>query len=186
MSTAISTIANVSTGVGASTVTGPVPRWARRAAVTVALLNVPSGLWRLALAVGIPVGLARHEVEAIGAPGWGSLYLVILTLAAEGLAYLTLGLVRPWGETWPRWIPRLGGRTVPVMAAVAPAGIGALLTTVYGVGLVYSMFNAEMDGSGWGLLLINVTYAPLVLWGPLLGAVTVHYYRRRTRPATEA
>ncbi|MFF0337837.1 hypothetical protein ACFYUM_35265 [Streptomyces fimicarius] len=33
-----------------------------------------------------------------------------------------------------------------------------------------------------GRLLVGVIYQPLVLWGPLLGAVTVSYYRR-TRPA---
>ena len=31
-----------------------------------------------------------------------------MTLASEALAYLTVGLVAPWGEVWPRWLPGLG------------------------------------------------------------------------------
>ncbi|MEU1672373.1 hypothetical protein ABZ752_10125 [Streptomyces roseifaciens] len=43
----------------------------------------------------------------------------------------------------------------------------------------YTTFNAEMAASTWGIWLLSIAYAPLLLWGPLLGAVTVHYYRRR-------
>lgn len=155
---------------------GAVPRWASLAAATIVLINVPSGLWRLAIA-----GLARHETEAMGAPGWGSLFLVVLTVLAEAAAFLAYGLVRRWGEVWPRWIPGLGGRTVPVPAAVVPAALGSLITLLYGVGYVYTTLNVSMDASTWGMVLLNVAYAPLVLWGPLLTALTVHYYRRRRR-----
>ncbi|MFE7516086.1 hypothetical protein ACFU8I_33350 [Streptomyces sp. NPDC057540] len=160
-----------------------VPRWARAAATGAALTNVPSALWRLAIAVGIPVGLAPSEYERMGAPGWGSLFLLALSLVSEVLAFLTLGLVRSWGETWPRWIPYLRGRRVPVLAATVTAGLGALATTVYGALFVYTSFHARMDASTWGTWLLDIAYAPLILWGPLLAAVTVHYYRRRTASA---
>ncbi|MFF6778919.1 hypothetical protein ACFY8W_35950 [Streptomyces sp. NPDC012637] len=163
-----------------------VPRWARNAAMGAALANVPSALWRLAIAVGIPVGLAQSEYDAMGAPGWGSLVLFALSLFSELLAILTLGLVRSWGETWPRWIPYLRGRRVPVLLATVTAGLGALTASVYGVLFVYSAFNAEMEASAWGMWLIDIVYAPLLLWGPLLAAVTVHYHRRRTRTAAPA
>ncbi|MEV4430042.1 hypothetical protein AB0K23_32695 [Streptomyces sp. NPDC049602] len=157
-----------------------VPRWARHAAMGAALTNVPSALWRLAIAVGIPVGLARSEYEAMGAPGWGSLALLGLSLVSELFAFLTLGLVQSWGETWPRWIPYLRGRRVPVLAATVAAGLGALATTIYGVLFVWTTFHGEMAASAWGTWLLNVAYLPLLLWGLLLAAVTVHYYRRRT------
>ncbi|MEU8034172.1 hypothetical protein AB0C13_37220 [Streptomyces sp. NPDC049099] len=102
--------------------------------------------------MGLPVGLAQSEYEQVHAPGWGSFYLIGLSLVSELLAFLTLGLVQSWGETWPRWIPYLRGDRVP----------------------------AHMEASLWGTWLLNIAYAPLLLWGPLLGAVTVHYYRRRT------
>ncbi|MFI8965284.1 hypothetical protein ACIGO8_24595 [Streptomyces sp. NPDC053493] len=163
-----------------------VPRWARNAATGAALTNVPSALWRLAVALGVPVGLARSEYDAMGAPGWGSLALLALSLFSELLAFLTLGLVRGWGETWPRWIPYLRGRSVPVLPVTVAAGLGAVATSVYGVLFVYSAFHAEMAASAWGIWLINATYAPLLLWGPLLAAVTVHYYRRRSGPVQPA
>ncbi len=157
-----------------------VPRWARRAAVGAALTNVPSGLWRLAIAVGLPVGLAQSEYDHVHAPGWGSFYLLGLSLASEFFALLALGLVQSWGETWPRWIPLLRGRRVPVLPATIVAGLGALATTIYGALFVYTSINADMEATTWGTWLLNIAYAPLLLWGPLLGMVTVHYYRRRT------
>ncbi|MCF2434811.1 hypothetical protein LV779_08900 [Streptomyces thinghirensis] len=38
------------------------------------------------------------------------------------------------------------------------------------------------DMTSLGATLLGFAYLPLVAWGPLLGAVTVSYYRRR-RPA---
>ncbi|MEU8435981.1 hypothetical protein AB0F18_24345 [Streptomyces sp. NPDC029216] len=156
-----------------------VPTWARCAALGAALTNVPSALWRLAIAVGIPVGLAQSEYDQMGAPGWGSFALIGLSLVSELFAFLTLGLVQSWGETWPRWIPYLRGRRVPIALGTIMAGLGALAATVFGVLFVYTSLNADMEATTWGLWLLNLAYAPLLLWGPLLGAVTVHYYRRR-------
>ncbi|MEU7108135.1 hypothetical protein ABZ951_24275 [Streptomyces sp. NPDC046215] len=156
-----------------------VPRWARIAAVGAALTNVPSALWRLSIAVGIPVGLAQSEYDAMDAPGRGSLALVTLSVISEFFAFLALGLVQSWGETWPRWVPYLRGRRVPVMLGTGVAGLGALATTVFGALFVYTSLNADMQGTTWGIWLLNIAYSPLLLWGPLLGVVTVHYYRRR-------
>lgn len=156
-----------------------VPRWARLAALGAALTNVPSALWRVAIAVGVPVGLAQSEYDQMGAPGLGSLVLVGLSLISEAFAFLTLGLVQSWGEAWPRWIPYLRGRRVPVMLGTAVAGLGALATTVFGALFVHTSLNADMEATTWGIWLLNIVYAPLLFWGPLLGAVTVHYYRRR-------
>ncbi|MEV8015887.1 hypothetical protein AB0O76_05940 [Streptomyces sp. NPDC086554] len=141
---------------------------------------MPSGLWRLAIAVGLPVGLAQSEYDQMHAPGWGSFYLVGLSLVSELFAFLTLGLVQSWGETWPRWIPYLRGRRVPVLPATIAAGLGAMATTAFGAMFVYTSVNADMDASPWGTWLLNLAYAPLLLWGPLLGTVAMHYYRRRT------
>jgi hypothetical protein len=106
--------------------------------------------------------------------------LIVLTVVAEVLGLLTLGLIQPWGETWPRWIPVFGGRGVPVRLVTTVAGLGALTVTIYGALFVYTSFNAEMEGARWAVWLINALYAPLLLWGPLLGLVTLHYYRRRS------
>jgi hypothetical protein len=39
---------------------------------------------------------------------WEQLYLLAVLPAAQlGLALLTVGLIRPWGEVFPRWLPAL-------------------------------------------------------------------------------
>lgn len=66
------------TGDGARSISvghvpAPPPRWARRCAWLAVLTTVPSGLWRMAMAVGVPVG-ASEEIrrQQHGFPGWGT------------------------------------------------------------------------------------------------------------------
>ncbi|MEU9250782.1 hypothetical protein AB0D66_02890 [Streptomyces sp. NPDC048270] len=155
-------------------------RWAAHAA---ALTLLPSGLWRIAIAVGIPVGWgAGSGLEADLFPGRWSFYLLALSLFAESLGLLTLGLVQRWGEVVPSWIPWLRGRRIPPLAAVVPAALGATAVTLI---TVASAFNWSTNmaapgaptGAGWWLM--TLCYAPLVLWGPLLAVVTAAYWRRR-------
>lgn len=163
-----------------------VPRWAVWAAHAVPLTALPSGLWRLALGAGIPVGFHGEMAELYAAPGWITLYVIVLSAIAEGLALLTLGLVQPWGEVVPRWIPFLGGRTIPVMAAVVPAALGALAVTFFSVMGVQEWIDPDMtqqdiqdSPNGVAGVIMTVAYAPMLAWGPLLGVVTVAYHLRR-------
>jgi hypothetical protein len=162
-----------------------VPRWATWAAHAVPLVVLPSGIWRLALGAGIPVGFSGSMAEMFEAPGWITLYVTLLTVISEALALLTLGLVQPWGEVVPGWVPVLGGRRIPTMAAVVPAALGTLGVLWFSLTFVNEWFNPDLDypasenPDGFYAWWFGLSYAPLVLWGPLLGAVTVHYYRRR-------
>jgi hypothetical protein len=158
------------------------PRWAVVAAHLVPLVTLPSGLWRLALVAGLPLGLRANGAE-VSVHGWEAVYIVGLSVVSELLALLTLGLVRPWGERAPSWLPVIGGRRVAPYAAIVPATLGAVaLAFIWAwafrdfpeVGLI------EFAGTGSHLLLV-ACYAPLLLWAPLLGAVTYAYYRRRCR-----
>ncbi|MFD9302676.1 hypothetical protein ACFWCB_08305 [Streptomyces sp. NPDC060048] len=163
---------------------GPVvSRPIRRAAHAAALTLVPSGLWRVVIAVGVPVGWgAGSGLEADLFPGVWSFYLVALSAFAEGLGLLTLGLVQRWGEVVPSWIPRLGGRRIPPLAAVVPAALGAAAVTLVTVsGAFVWSTNMTMPGAptGAGWWLMTACYAPLLLWGPLLAVVTAAYWRRR-------
>lgn len=160
---------------------GSSPPWARRCAWLAVLTTVPSGLWRMAMAVGIPVG-ASEEIrrEHYGFPGWGTVYVFGLTLLLVGLALLTLGLVQRWGEVVPHWIPIVGARRVPPLAAVISAGAGAVALTLLWVS---TMSNVEAIWALYALegaerVLMMACYVPLLLWGPLLAAVTVSYHRR--------
>jgi len=66
---------------------------------------------------------------AVGIPGPGVAYVLGLAVATECLALLTLGLVRPWGERLPYWLPYCGGRAIRPMAVVFPAALGAAALT---------------------------------------------------------
>lgn len=157
------------------------PAWARRCAWLAVLTTVPSGLWRTAMALGVPVG-ASEEIrrQQYGFPGWGTVYVFGLTFVLVGLALLALGLVQRWGEVVPRWVPFVGSRRVPPSAAVVAAGAGAVALTLLWVS---TMSNVETIWALYGLdgaerVLMMACYAPLLLWGPLLGAVTASYHRR--------
>jgi hypothetical protein len=166
-----------------------VSRWIKAAAYAVPLCVLPSALWRLwALAAGLPPG-CRQVMKA-----WEPYYISGLSVLSFGAALLTIGLVRPWGEVVPCWIPLVGGRTVPVRAAVTAASVGA--TLIFGV-YAYALLNpilhlrepAVIPGcssplEGPGAWVAVASYAPLLAWGPLLVVVTVAYYRRRTHTTT--
>jgi len=159
----------------------PVPTWAQVTAWAVPATVLPSAVWRIVdWAHGLAYG---HPCAAPGAPLWEKVYVPSLSVVSLGLALLTLGLVRPWGEVFPAWVPGLGGRPVPVRFGVAVAVTGALAVGAFIVrGLVGGApRNALPPGCvppGWEVLQF---YAPMVLWPPLLLAVTWHYHRRRTR-----
>jgi hypothetical protein len=159
----------------------PVPAWVRYAAEVAAFAPVPSSLWRLPLIFGVSMGMdADFMRDMMSHPWWLRVaYLGGLGLLSDGPAFLALGLVRRWGEVWPRWMPVVGGRRVRPLAAIVPALLGGITVTCLGVSLAW-VWNSNMTGgyNGWAILQTCV-YAPLVLWGPLLLLVTGHYVRRR-------
>jgi hypothetical protein len=164
-----------------ATIEHPVPRWAYRLAHVIPLLTLPSGLWRLGLAVGFPMGALGDHGQPIRPHGWEVWYIVGLSLFAEAVALTAFGLVRPWGEIVPRWIPLIGGRGVAPYAAIVPAtlgGVALIAIWTYGFRGVFDNTGPLFTGAGWAALMIGC-YAPLQLWGPLLLVLTWAYYRRR-------
>ncbi|WP_419992559.1 hypothetical protein [Streptomyces boninensis] len=170
----------------------PPPRWLRVLAHTAALTPVPSGVWRLAMAAGVPTGFAvgsgLHPSEISGE---FAAYMVVLSLLAEALALLTLGLVQRWGEAVPAWVPRLGGRRIPPLAAFLPAIAAATVLTAAGILGVVGWTSAENMGAatsphGAAFWVMTLAYAPLVLWGPLLGVVAIASYRIRRQGGSAA
>ncbi|WP_344589589.1 hypothetical protein [Actinomadura vinacea] len=167
------------------------PRWIVWAAYAVPLCVLPSVLWRLALVVGL---FDEHEAAPLGVT-WGErLYVPSLSIISMGLALLTLGLVQPWGRVVPRWVPFLGGRPVPTLAAVIPATAGSV--ALFGL-CAYVVLNGIFSWVDRGLVLIGddqgaqmptglagnlvaLCYAPLFAWAPLLAIVTIAYYKTRS------
>ncbi|GAA2270096.1 MULTISPECIES: hypothetical protein [Kitasatospora] len=167
-----------------------VPRWAVWAAYATSLTALPAGLWRI-LSVDLRLPLMEAPTDGRPPPAWFGgewWYVIALSVVSETLAFLAVGLVSEWGEVWPRWIPGLGGRRVPILAAVIPAGLGATVNTLlwpYSMTMISigrNVNGAVHTGSGvhgWQAAIFYGAYWPLAAWGPLLGILTVHYYRRR-------
>ncbi|HEY3981378.1 MAG TPA: hypothetical protein VGM79_29265 [Streptosporangiaceae bacterium] len=174
-----------------------VSRWARMAALTIPFTVLPSSVWRIAVCT-VHAPIARSDLltstTASGLPGIPlAAYVVGLSVASELLAFTAVGLVSTWGEVFPRWLPGLRGRRVPALAVAVLAGLGAVVLTLLWTWTAVSMsLGLRIDGrpqaadaplgfGDWQGLVAVAAYAPLVLWGPLLGAVTVSYWKRRHR-----
>jgi hypothetical protein len=78
-------------------------------------------------------------------PLW--LYVILLSIASELLAFTAVGLVSTWGEVFPRWVPVLRGRRVPALGAVVPAALGAAVLTLLWTWMTVSMLlGLRLDG----------------------------------------
>jgi hypothetical protein len=148
----------------------PAPAWTRhrgdrgdRGGLRAALRPVLRLTW-----LRWPVG---GSAEALAAGPEMRLHGLLLGVAALAGAVLTTGLVSRWGEVWPRWIPVLRGRCVPVAAAVVP---GALVASLFTVAAAPMMALVIREGQLWGLFVF-----PLPVWGPALGAAVLGYALRR-------
>lgn len=170
---------------GVQRATGVVPgtpRWAVVAAWMTVGCVLPSAVWRTAVGLGVPLGWSDEHLALERIPGFGTLYVIGLSLASTAAAALTLGLVQRWGEVLPRRAPVLGGRRVPVALVVVLAGAGIMAVTDVVVLSVRHWDQvsgfADRSGSGWALLM-DACYLPAVLWPVLLLVVTAAHVHRR-------
>lgn len=169
----------------ATSVVPGTPRWAVWAAHGAIVSVLPSAVWRTATGFGADLGTTQAWRDAEQLPGWGTVYVLSLSVLSIGAAMLTLGLVQPWGERLPRV---LGGRVVPTGLAVTVATTGAVAVIAICVISVAQWQQiigfAGLPASGW-YELVTAAYLPAVLWGPLVLTVTWAYWRRRSRSRAE-
>lgn len=142
--------------------------WAAWAAWATVLCTVPSCVWRLALGFGVDVGFTGR----LGSMYTGTsitVYVLILSVASQAAACLTLGLVKPWGERVPCWVPRLGGRRIPPLAVVIPAAAGAIAVTGL-CAAVTLVPRGPLDNPdfphGTAGVIMDICYAPSWSGGP--------------------
>ncbi|WP_331736768.1 hypothetical protein [Streptomyces sp. NBC_00211] len=136
------------------------PPSARLVAHAIPFVVLPSGVWRIATVVFAMAGDGRHHGAADTTAGLPTpVYVTLLSVLSELLAFAAVGLIAPWGEAFPRWVPVLRGRRVPLPDDFPTIAL-----------------------HGWRLGSFLAAYAPLLLWGPLLGLLTVAYWRRRRTP----
>ncbi len=119
---------------------------------------------------------------------WGLDATVLL--AALGVLLLW-GLVRPWGQVFPRWTLLLHGRRVPRWLPMAPALIGAATLAPYGLlGIGYcalatvgavTMRPGDFPSSGDALSVSWIGMTAFAVYGAAL-AIAARSYWLRTRP----
>jgi hypothetical protein len=154
-------------------------RWA---VVVAVIVPVGYALTRWAWALDIPLGVSRAGLhkEAAESPGIWLAGAMLATMAAGG-ALLTIGLLRPWGEVYPRWIPYLRGKRVRPRTAIIPASAVALLVTSAGLMFLrwLALGRIHLAADTWGLFVPEFFWP---VWGGALGAATLAYHlRRRSR-----
>ena len=101
-------------------------------------------------------------------------------LQTVGSALLTLGLVARWGEVFPRWMPFVGRRRVPVNLAVIPAIVVAALVTSAGLMFIRLVLREGLERFGaenWGAVAPELIWP---VWGIALATAALAYRQRRT------
>lgn len=175
---------------GAWTSPGAARRWGRWATYSAVAVPVIYALTRWAWALGIPLGISEEflrQGEEIGLWYAGA---ALATVAVAG-ALVTLGLIQPWGEVVPRWIPLLGGRRVPPALAIVPAGLVAVVVTSAGFMFWRVTLRGGFDLGSFGTITVVDAWAAVLpellwpLWGAALGAATFAYYLRRRGPCPD-
>ncbi|MEU9377594.1 hypothetical protein AB0D94_28010 [Streptomyces sp. NPDC048255] len=186
---------------GAVRAPSAAPQIIQLAAWAGTLAFVPYAAMKLVWASGGTfAGITGEEVLAVsernGASG------IFLTLVSWGLdptallaalgVFLLWGLVRPWGQVFPRWTLFLRGRRVPRWLPLAPALLGAATLAPYGVvGVGYlvlvtagavTMRRGDFPSSGDAVLVGWIGMVAFAVYGIAL-TVAARSYWLRTRPA---
>ncbi|MGW7094059.1 hypothetical protein [Streptomyces sp. NPDC054874] len=115
---------------------------------------------------------------------------VTVLLAALGV-FLLWGLVRPWGQVYPRWTLWLRGRRVPRGLPLVPALVGAATLAPYGVlgagylalatAGVFTVRQGDFPSPGDALLVGWIGMVAFGVYGCALIAATRSYWGRTRR-----
>lgn len=108
---------------------------------------------------------------------WG----LMLSSGAWAGIVLTIGLIRRWGEVFPRWMPLVAGRPVPVWVAAGPGSVVAAILCVSAVPMI-RMFATQSVGEAIGSAIVF----PLWFWGPALALAVWGYVLHRRQAADVA
>ena len=155
-----------------------VQRWAVIAAWGAFLATVPSALWRILMILGLLPGTEQlRQFELGGDPAPNYVYVYVLSVVQLSAGFLTIGLVRPWGE-------RLLGRRVLLAPVLVVATLGGLAVTwLFTITMTTQVLAGHRPDnalvSGIPLAVMVACYAPMLLWGPLELVATAGYWKRR-------
>ncbi|MER5971098.1 hypothetical protein ABT112_15400 [Streptomyces sp. NPDC002055] len=131
---------------------------------------MPSGLWRIAMAAGVPVGYSDRVLrEVFDIPGWGIAYVVGLAVLSELASLFPLLLVSD------RWRP-LRPRTLAALAWTASALL--VLVALWQLVVAFTVESRTYMSSGTAQTVWGFAFAPLIAIPPLMTAVTWAYAQR--------
>ncbi len=153
-------------------------RWAVLVAWSAFFATVPSAVWRVLMIVGLMPGTADlRQFELAGDASLAYAYVFTLSIVQLTAGFLTVGLVRPWGE-------RFLGRRVPLVPVCIVATLGGLAVVwLFNISMVGQLLaGARPDAgllSGLPLAVMVACYTPILLWGPLELLAVVGYGLRR-------
>lgn len=155
-----------------------VPRWAVAFAAAIPLVVLPSSIWRVTVVWFFPPeGGGREDL-----PGWLPIevYVVLLSVLSEALAFTAYALITRWGDRLPRalvGVPAAAGSVVLILVTLLSAVSSLRGTTIRGEPKPadFPLHTRDLEG-----VLAIAAYAPLLLWGPMLAALTIAYWRRRS------
>lgn len=153
-----------------------VLRWGRVAVYVAAAIPALYAATRWVWVAGLPLGMDEQQHADAQADGslWAAAWLGSFALVGT---VLTLGLVQRWGEVFPRWMPVLRGRRVPVGLAVIPATFVAVLATSGGLGMVKAAVTDDLFGpEDWAAIGPTLLWP---LWGVALAWGALAYWLRR-------
>jgi len=158
-------------------------RWGRLAVVVAMVAPVVYAITRYAWALGIPLGMTDEVLRNGQASGLWTSGLFLATFGLVG-AVLMLGLTQRWGEVFPRWMPGLAGRRVPIALAVVPAAIVAVLLMVAGLAMwsSFSQMAAGAAATGQDMTIVVGPVALFPVWAVALAVAALGYYYRRRGP----
>lgn len=164
-----------------------VTRWETAIAHLIPWLLVPSGLWRIALGLGVPVGFTGELAELYAAPGWITSYVFALTLLTELAGLTAFAFVQRWGVVVPTGLPGASRPWPPWLV------FGAGLLEVVIVASATLPMAINWDGpenmgdpdapQGAARVIMTIAYLPALAWAPLLAVLIGAAALRRLRAA---
>ncbi|MCM3454511.1 hypothetical protein M3685_11205 [Heyndrickxia oleronia] len=161
-------------------------RWGNWITIIAAIAPVPYAVTRIAWALGVPLGVDPQFLEeSVKVNPNAILTEWVFGGLCVGGGFLTIGLIQKWGEVFPRWVPFIGRKRVPVMMAVIPAFIVAIALTTAGFIFTLGFFAIKLQvvpAEGIVLSEMGGTIGPMLSWMPwglALGLAAISYYYRR-------
>jgi hypothetical protein len=154
-------------------------RWGRPAVAVAVVVPLLYAVTRIAWALDIPLGISRGMLEELGQAKWAGFGLAASAVVG---AVLTWGLVARWGEVFWRWVPRIGGRPVPIAMALVPGLLVAGVVMSAGISFwrmaiaddLWRVPGATSDWAAWGPEML------WPIWGVALAVACLAYLGRRT------